>query len=134
CGVAGSSGIVPARPGTPPMQRRATGPDHSMPGRTSAVAAAMPPGSVVARRLTEGLPGEVQRVGHVGGVDRGRDDQLQVVAAPPDPAVHVHGDGRALLLGEAALELLTDGTPRALSANPGHAEADVVARQARHSI
>ena len=63
-------------------------------------------------------PSEVERLGHVGAVEPGHDDHLEVVAAPPDPAVHMDGDGRALL-GEAALEFLADAAPRALAADPG---------------
>jgi hypothetical protein len=54
--------------------------------------------TVAARRLPERPPGEVKRPGNARGTGRGHDEHREVVAAPPDPAVHVHGDGRSLLL------------------------------------
>jgi hypothetical protein len=36
----------------------------------------VPPGSIVACRLAEGLPSKIERVGYVGSADRSHDDQI----------------------------------------------------------
>jgi hypothetical protein len=87
----------------------------------------VPPGEILPRGLAERPPGEVERLGHVGGVDRGHDDDPDVVAAAADLAVYVQGGRGAFLLGELAGELAADGSPRAPAAGAGHAEPHQVA-------
>ena len=52
------------------------------------------------------------RIGHIVGVDRGQDDDPDVVAAAADLAVYVQGGRGAFLLGELAAELVAGGSPR----------------------
>src|ERR1700760_3067403 len=70
-----------------------------------------PPCEVLPRGFPERPPGEVQRLSHVGGVDRGNDDHPDVVAAAADLAGHVQGRCGAFLLGELAPELVADDAP-----------------------
>ena len=86
-----------------------------------------PSGEVLPRSLPECPPGEVQRLGHIGGVDRGHDDNPDVVAAAADLAVYVQGGGGAFLPGELAAELAAGGSPRTPAAGAGHAEPHQVA-------
>ena len=86
-----------------------------------------PPGEGLPRGLPERPPGEVQHLGHTGGIDRGHDDDPDLVAAAADLAGHVQGDRGAFLFGELAAELIADGSPRAPPAGAGHAGPHQVA-------
>ena len=88
-----------------------------------------PSGEVIASGLSEGPPGQVKRLGHVVGDDRGHDHQPDIIATAAELPVDPRGkDNIACLLGEPVFEGAADGSPGAPAAAARHGQAHQVTR------
>lgn len=90
----------------------------------------VPPGQVAAGGILEGVPGDGERLGDVGGVNRNQD--LYCYEVPAAPALEFDaclGHSGVRLLGEAAFKVSAAAQPRDDAAEAGHGKPDLETRR-----